>query len=173
MSNARIYSNCPGPKVHSASNNFKSPAISDPVPVRAGDGVDIDRCIMHLSMSTPSPPRTGLGGRYRGFEIVLIQTAQPWGRFDNQSARTIRVGEWRRGYTKAYVYHYKSYYIYKFTPYPQDCLITNLRSEGLQHSTALRSRPRCMYTCTNVAAISNIAALNYIHYSYGSGDPNK
>ena len=45
MSNARIYSNCPGPKVHSASNNFKSPDISDPVPVRAGDGVDIDRCI--------------------------------------------------------------------------------------------------------------------------------
>ena len=45
MSNARIYSNCPGPKVHSASNDFKSPVISDPVPVRAGDGVDIDRCI--------------------------------------------------------------------------------------------------------------------------------
>ena len=65
---------------------------------------------MHLSMSTPSPPpppppppRTGLGGRYRGFEIVLIQTARPWGRFDYQSARTIRVGERRRGYTKAYV----------------------------------------------------------------------
>ena len=38
MSNARIYSNCPGPKVHSASNNFKSPDISDPVPVRGGGG---------------------------------------------------------------------------------------------------------------------------------------
>ena len=111
-----------------------------------------------INVNPVPPPRTGLGGRYRGFEIVLIQTARPWGRFDNQSARTIRVGEWHRGYTKAYVYNYKSYYIYKFTPYPQDCLITNLRSEGLQHSTALRSRPRCMYKCTNVAATSNIAA---------------
>ena len=81
--------------------------------------------LMHLSMSTPSPPRTGLGGRYRGFEIVLIQTARPWGRFDYQSARTVRVGEWRRGYTKAYVYNYKSYYIYKFTPYPQDLGLHN------------------------------------------------
>ena len=43
MSNARIYSNCPCPEVYSASNNFKSPDISDPVPVQGG--VDIDRCI--------------------------------------------------------------------------------------------------------------------------------
>ena len=118
--------------------------------------------IMHLSMSTPSPPRTGLGGRYRGFEIVLIQTARPWGRFDNQSTRTIRVGEWRRGYTKAYVYNnnFISHIIFinSLHIHRTACMITNLRSEGLQHSTALRSRLRCMYTFTNVAATSNIAA---------------
>ena len=54
MSNARVYSNCPGPKVHSASNNFKSPDISDPVPVRAGDGVDIDRCITTDAAKIPA-----------------------------------------------------------------------------------------------------------------------
>ena len=25
----------------------------------------------------PPPPRTGLGGRYRGFEIVFVQSARP------------------------------------------------------------------------------------------------
>ena len=46
-----MYSNSPGPKVHSASNIIKSPDISDPASVRGeegeggGEGVDIDRCI--------------------------------------------------------------------------------------------------------------------------------
>ena len=48
-----MYSNSPGPKVHSASNIIKSPDISDPASVWGeegegggeGVGVDIDRCI--------------------------------------------------------------------------------------------------------------------------------
>ena len=44
MSNGSMYSNSPGPKEYSASNNIKSLDISDPAPYGGGGGVfDIDR----------------------------------------------------------------------------------------------------------------------------------
>ena len=91
--------------------------------------------VMHLSMSTPSPLRTGLGGRYRGFEIVKLP--------DPGGDLTINLPV-PYGSGKGVADIQKRMYII-ITLYPQDC-ITNIRSEGPQHSTALRSRPRCMYT---------------------------